>query len=74
MSMYSLDRPGLAFISLALPIVLWAVLDTRRFFRFLSLGQKTDLTRFELAVIRIPGTIVILGIIRMIVATLLAPK
>lgn len=61
MSNFTLDRAGLIFFAFSLAIACWAVFDTRGFFRLLSLGSKTTFTRFELLVIRVPGTVVIIG-------------
>ena len=71
MSAYTLDRTGLIFFSFALLVACFAVFATHRFFRLLSFGRKTTLTRFELLVIRIPGTVVIAGILWSIGVTLL---
>jgi hypothetical protein len=69
LSAYALDRPGLIFATLSLLLVCWAVFNTPGFFRVLSLGTKKTVTRLELLVIRVPGTIVIIAIVFMIVAT-----
>ena len=74
MDAFALDRTGLIFCSLALPIVIWAVLGTRSFLRLLGRRQKDELTRGELAVIRVPGTVVIFGIVWIILITLLYHK
>jgi hypothetical protein len=54
-----------------LAVFLWAVLDTQRFLRLLSFNRKTAFTHFELMVIRVPGTICILGAALMILNTVL---
>ena len=74
MSIFALERTGFVFVSLALPIVVWAVLDTRGFFRFLSFGRKTELARWQMQVVRIPGAIVIVGIIWLILVTVISQR
>ncbi|HEX5438985.1 MAG TPA: hypothetical protein VFW98_17670 [Gemmatimonadaceae bacterium] len=73
MSSFALDRIRLIFFSLALVVVSWAVLDTRRFLRLLSDNRKTTFTRAEIMAIRVPGAIVILGAAWAILATLFGP-
>ncbi len=68
---FCLDRTDTIFFSFSLAIACWAVFDTQRFFRLLSFNRKKTFTRFELMVIRVPGTVVILGLFWMILATLL---
>jgi hypothetical protein len=62
MADYHLDRLGWTFHVVGLAIFLWAVFDTERFLRLLSYNRRTQFSRFELLVIRVPGTICILGI------------
>jgi hypothetical protein len=71
MDNFTLDRTGLIFVSFSLLVMCFAVFDTRRFFRLLSLNRKTTLTPLELMIIRVPGAVLILGITWMIVLTLL---
>jgi len=71
MTNFTVDRVGLIFFSLALALFLWAVLDTQRFLRLLSFNRKTTFTHFELMVIRVPGTICILGAVFIILNTVL---
>ena len=71
MNAYMLDRTGLVFFSFALVVACFAVFDTHRLFRWLSFGRKTMLTRVELLSIRIPGTVVIAGILWSLGVTLL---
>ncbi len=73
MSHFALDRPGLVFFALALAIALWAVVDTPRFLRLLSLNRNVTFTHRQLLVIRVPGIIVIFGSCLMILSTLLHP-
>ena len=68
---FTLDRTGLIFVTFSLVVACWAVFDTRRFMRLLSLNRKTTFTRFELMAIRVPGMIVLFGASLMIVTTLL---
>ena len=65
------DRSSLIFGIFALAITCWAVFDTRTFFRLLSFNRKTTFTYLELMVIRVPGTVVILGLGWMFLAALL---
>lgn len=67
MSSATPDGGALIFLFLALGLVCWAVLDTKGFFRLLSLGRKTTFTRFELLAIRVPGVVAIIGACLMIV-------
>jgi len=66
---FALDRQGFVFCSFALAVASWAVLDTQRFFRIL--GSKTTLTRFQVMVVRVPGTIVIVVLIWLLAGTLI---
>jgi hypothetical protein len=63
MASFTLDRVGLIFFSLSLPLLLWAVLDTERFLRLLSFNRKTTFTPLELMAIKAPGTICMLGVV-----------
>jgi hypothetical protein len=74
MADFTLDRVGLAFSSFALVLVCWAVFDTPRFARVVSFNRILALTRFRLMSIRVPGTVVILGLIWLILATLLRKR
>ena len=70
MSDFALDRTGLIFYSFSLAVTCFAVLDTRRFLWLLSYGRKTTFSKFALMVIRVPGTVVILGSTWLILSTL----
>ncbi len=65
------DRPHVVFGVFALVVDSWAVLDTRRFLRLLSMNRKVTFTPVELLVIRVPGTVVILSLGVMLLAALL---
>ncbi|MGH9433748.1 MAG: hypothetical protein ACRD3T_19640 [Terriglobia bacterium] len=71
MQNFALDRTGLIFFCLVLVLFCWAVFDTQRFLRLLSLNRKAAFTHFELVVIRVPGAVVIIGASWLILATLL---
>jgi hypothetical protein len=71
MAQWVLDRPGLVFVSATLPLVGWAVLGTQRFLRVLSLGRRTAFSRRELMIIRVPGTVCLVGMILLILVTVL---
>jgi hypothetical protein len=68
---FSLDRGTLIFVSLSLAISCWALLDTERFLTVLSLGRKNAFSHWELMVIKVPGTVVILGLVFLILINLL---
>ena len=68
---FVLDKAGFVFCSFSLALVSWAVLDTRRFLRRLSLGRKTTFTNSELMVLKVPGTIVIAGLLWLLLGTFL---
>ncbi|HET7584874.1 MAG TPA: hypothetical protein VFK13_08205 [Gemmatimonadaceae bacterium] len=67
---YFVDRWSLAFGVFALALNCWAVFATRTFFRILSYNRKSTFTPCELMAIRVPGAIVIVGLVWMIAATL----
>ena len=67
---FTLDRAGLVFCSFALVISCWAVFDTERFLRLLSYNRRRDFPRSALMVIRVPGTICILGLTWMLLVNL----
>ena len=71
MADYVLDREGLIFVSFALAVSCWAVFDTERYLRLLSLNRQTTFTRFQLMVIRVPGAICALGVAWWILVTLI---
>jgi hypothetical protein len=71
LSAFVLDRTGLIFFLFAATISTWAVVDTPRFLQLLSLNRRRTFTRSELAVIRVPGTVVVLGSWFLIAVTLL---
>jgi hypothetical protein len=68
---FSLDRPGLIFCSLSLALTCWAVFDTPRFVRLLSLNRRTVFTDTELLIIRVPGVVVLLGLSWLLLNSLL---
>ena len=68
---FTLDRAGLIFFFFSLALACWAVFDTQRFLRLLSFNRKTTFTHFALMVIKVPGTVCVLGLTWMILATLL---
>jgi len=71
MTNFTLDRVGVIFFSFALAVFVWAVFDTQRFLRLLSFNSKTSFTRFQLMVIKVPGTVCMLGAALLILNTLL---
>lgn len=74
LSNYTLDRAGFIFALLSLPIVCWAVFDTRGFLRFLSYGRRTVFTNFQLMSVRVPGIIVVIALCLMIITTLVIKR
>ncbi len=65
------DRTSVVFGVFALAVTSWAVLDTRRFLKLLSYNRRTTFTPLQLMVIRVPGTIEILGLSVNLIAFLL---
>ena len=70
MNAYMLDQAGLIFSSFALVVTCFAVFGTHRFFRLLNYGRETTLTRSQVLVVRIPGAVVIAGLLWLIGITL----
>ncbi len=65
------DKPGLAFMSFAFVVTVWAVFDTERVLRLLSYNRKKIFTRFQVLVIKVPGTVAMLGALFVLVNTLI---
>jgi hypothetical protein len=63
------DKPGLVFMSFAFLVTVWAVFDTERVLRLLSYNRKKTFTRFQLLVIKVPGTVAMLGAVFLLLNT-----
>jgi hypothetical protein len=57
------DLADWIFSSFALVVACVAVFDTHRIIRLLSYGRKTDHTILQVLALRIPGAVIITGII-----------
>lgn len=68
---FRLDPDDWAFLLFSLAVFTWAIIDTRRFLRFLSLNRKTNFSAFALMAIRAPGTVVVVGLIFVILNALM---
>ena len=70
MSNFLLDREGLIFFSLCLPLFYWAAFDTERLLRVLSLNRRKSFTRRQVMIIKVPGVFVAFWLSIMILLTL----
>jgi hypothetical protein len=71
MDEFNLNRAETIFFLVGIALFSWALFDTERLLRFLSLNRKNTFSPFELLAIRVPSVIVLMGAALLILDSLM---